>query len=176
MYANALAYYDVKDNLRELAGAMAGRSAEAPVRVLVGVDGSASSLGAVEYARDRVKEGGGEVLLVNVQPAPAAPDARVVGERALAAAKRLLEAAGVRHATEVAYGDVAASLLRCAERDRSTLIALGESGRSALAKFILGSISYSVVNEAEVPVALVSRSIRATTYPPRLRRSPFVAA
>ena len=173
MYAHPMAFYDMSDNLKELAAALKREALARPQQVLVAVDGSPGSMGAVEYARDLVAAQGGKVVLVNVQPAPAVADARKAAERALSAAKAVLEAAGVSWKAEVEFGSRAQSILRCAERERCTLIVLGDSGRSALAKFVMGALSHRVIEGAEVPVALVRRSLDATTYMPRTGPVPF---
>ena len=166
MYANPLAYYDVNDNLRELAGTLARRSGAGAARILVGIDGSPASLGAAEHARDLVSGGDGVVFLVNVQPAPGVPEGRREGERALHAAKAMLDAAAVRYRAHVVFGDPAESLLRQALIDGCTHIALGDSGRGALRKFLGGSVVERVLRRARVPVTLVRRSLHARTVMP----------
>ena len=173
MYAHPMAFYDMSDNLKELAAALKREAVARPHQVLAAVDGSPGSMGAVEYARDLVAAQGGKVVLVNVQPAPAVADARKTAERALCAAKAVLEAAGVAWKAEVEFGRRAQSILRCAERERCTLIVLGDSGRSAVAKFFMGALSHRVIDGAAVPVALVRRSLNATTYMPRALPTPF---
>lgn len=94
MYAHPMAFYDMSDNLKELAAALKRETIARP-QILAAVDGSPGSLGAVEYARDLVAAQGGMVVLLNVQPAPGVADARKAAERALCAAKAVLEAAGL---------------------------------------------------------------------------------
>ena len=167
MYADALAYYDVNDNLKELAGALARKARAGRARILVGVDGSPASLGAVEHARELLHGGAGDVRLANVQPAPAARDAREAGERALLPAMALLDAAQVPYRAEVVFGEPAEALLRHAVLTRSTLIALGKSNRHAVLELLGGSMARRVMARARLPVTLVERTLRATTFPPR---------
>lgn len=177
MYAHPLAFHDLNEHLTKVAGVAPRESLAPPLRILVGVDGSSGSLAAVEYARDLVIEGGGDIRLVNVQPAPAVPDARSMGERVLAPAMALLDAAQVDYRAEVAFGKRAQTLLRCAERDACSAVVLGDSGRSAFVKFINGGgVSRRVIERAGVPVVVVNRTIQATTHQPRLGTPGFAAA
>ena len=176
MYANPLAYYDVNDNLKELARSLARPPGSPAERILVGVDGSPASLGAVEHARDLAVGGRALVRLVNVQPVPAARDARRVGERELHAAKALMDAARVPYRADVVFGEPAESLLREALIDSSTRIALGDSGRGAVLRFLRGSVAQRVLKRARVPVTLVRRSLHARMVMPPLTRLPSAAA
>lgn len=170
MYAHPLAFYDVNDNLKELAGAIVRRdSPRGAHRFLVAVDGSPASIAAAEHARAEAGREGGDIRLLNVQPSPPARDARRTGERAMAGAMAVLDAAGASYRADVEFGDVAEAIARYAARERCTAIVLGDSGRNAVAKFLLGSTSYRVINRAEVPVTVVSRTVRAETYMPPLR-------
>jgi nucleotide-binding universal stress UspA family protein len=166
MYANPLAYYDVNDNLKELAATLARRGGAPAPRILVGVDGSPASLGAVQHARDRVAGSGGYVRLVNVQPAPGVRDARRQGERALHAAKALLDSAGVSYRADVVFGDPVESLLRQALIDSCSEIALGDSGHSPVLRLLRGSVARRVLKRARMPVTLVRTALRARTVMP----------
>src|SRR3546814_7355691 len=89
------------------------------MRVLVPVDGSESSLAALRFVIDKLVPAGAglELHLLNVQPAlPSSAsrfiDSKVVrdyhqdeGVKDLAAARKLLDAAGVAYTSDIAIGD-----------------------------------------------------------------------
>jgi nucleotide-binding universal stress UspA family protein len=166
MYAHPLAFYDLSDSMKELAAAVVRKESVEPLRVLAAIDGGADSIAAAEYGRDLVLPHGGEVVLVNVQPAPAATDARRTAERALRPAESLLEASGVAWRTQIEFGMTAEAILRCAQRERCGLIVLGESSRSRFSRWARGAVSSRVMKGAVVPVAIVRRALNATTYMP----------
>jgi nucleotide-binding universal stress UspA family protein len=163
MYAHPLAFYDLSDSLKTLGAAVARKASVEPLRVLAAIDGAPGSIAAAEHALELVRSHGGEVVLVNVQPAPAVSDARRTAERALRPAEALLEASGVAWRSQIEFGATAESILRCARRERCGLIILGEGGRRRLSKIVRGGVSSDVRDGAGVPVAIVRRALRQAT-------------
>ena len=176
MYAHPLAFYEMTDSFKELAATVARKAANAPLRVLAAIDGGPASIAAAEHARDLVQSKGGEVILVNVQPAPAATDARRTAERALRAAQALLEASGVAWSAQIEFGPTAESIVRCARRERCGLIVLGDSGRRRLSRMVRGPVASDVMEGAGVPVAIVRRELTARTYSPPYPPLPYASA
>ncbi|MFN0030211.1 MAG: universal stress protein [Acidimicrobiales bacterium] len=148
-------------------------------RIVVGVDGSAPSERAVDFACEEARRWGGSLLLVHGWDYPysgamgALPD--IVPE-ILSAAHRLLESAAARArvrcgpdipiATLLTQGNAAGALLhQCAGADSGDsgdggdsahcMIVVGSRGRGGFTSLLLGSVSHQVVHHATVPVAIV---------------------
>jgi nucleotide-binding universal stress UspA family protein len=76
-------------------------------------------------------------------------------KRQLEDAKRLLAEEGAQAEMMHAYGNPAAEIIAAAERHDADLIVLGQRGRSAIARFIGGSVSDRVVRHATCDVLVV---------------------
>jgi nucleotide-binding universal stress UspA family protein len=136
------------------------------MKLLVTTDGSDMSLGAVRYV---VKSAPGwnapEIHLLHVQP-PIAGAALVgagavksfhkeEGDKALAPAKALLEAAGIKYEAHCAVGEIAEAIAGYA-RDRGVdQIVMSTQGNGFLEHLLLGSTTTKVLQLATVPVTLV---------------------
>jgi nucleotide-binding universal stress UspA family protein len=70
-------------------------------------------------------------------------------------ARKLLDAAGIKHDMEVRTGHVAKEIVDCARSGKFDLIVLGAKGRGAIADLLLGSVAQRVLATAQVPVLLV---------------------
>jgi nucleotide-binding universal stress UspA family protein len=139
------------------------------MRVLLPVDGSELSMGAVHLALRMHREGLHiEAVLANVQePAtlyellvmhdPEAVDrmSAQAGLDALAPARVLLDSAGLPYECEVAKGDPAHTLVEISERFGCDMVIMGASGMSGLRSAMLGSVSNEVLHASGVPVVIV---------------------
>lgn len=65
---------------------------------------------------------------------------------------------GVLTKRAVRDGDVADELLATAEEQECCMIVMGTHGRSALARFILGSVAAEVIERAQIPVVTTRRA------------------
>ena len=141
------------------------------MKILIAVDGSKFSLDAVDCVVDhadwyREKP---EVELVTVHlPVPKLPRMGMAvgkaqieryyeeeGQQNLAAAKRKLDAAGIRYQARILVGDIAESIVRQAKSARCDLICIGTRGMSAVGKALIGSTANKVLHISDVPVLLV---------------------
>ena len=52
-------------------------------------------------------------------------------------------------------GDIVTMILDCAKKGNYDLIVMGSRGLGTIKRFLLGSVSNSVVNQAEIPVLIV---------------------
>ena len=141
------------------------------MRILVAVDGSKHSLNAVQFLIDRGQwlRDKPELDLVTVHlPVPKLPGmGAAVGkaqldkyyqeesERCLDAARKKLDAAGVRYEAHTLVGAVAESLVKHAKDKRCDLICIGTRGHSELGKALVGSTATKVMHISDVPVLLV---------------------
>lgn len=141
------------------------------MKILLAVDGSKSSLDAVDslvqhagWFREKP-----EVELVNVQlPVPKLPNMGMVvgkaqiqklydeeGGAALAKAKKKLDAAGIGYESRVLVGPVAEMIVKHAKDKGCELIYVGTRGMTDLGKALLGSTATKILHIADVPVLLV---------------------
>ena len=139
------------------------------MHILLPIDGSELSLEAVRFAVQLVRKGlGARMLLVNVQePASLyemvlAPDAQAranatqaVGEHVLANAEAILREAGIAHHHAVITGDPAQEIIELVEQHRCNMVIVGASGKGWLRSAIEGSVTLSLVQDAQVPVVVV---------------------
>src|SRR5690348_10572464 len=118
------------------------------MKILLAVDGSKASLDAVKNVIDHVGEfrEAPQIELVTVhRPVPQVRGLgagvgksqleryyQEEGERTLAAAKKLLDAAGIPYQPQVLVGDPAESIVKQCRKGRCDIVALGAKGRSAL--------------------------------------------
>ncbi|RRR80473.1 universal stress protein [Streptomyces sp. RP5T] len=130
--------------------------------VIAGVDGSAESLAAAQWAACEAVRRGRPLRLVHVwswhprqdgEPATAAQ--RLVARRALEqAAERIGRACpGLRFEEQQVEGPATAALVRAAEQ--ADVLVLGSRGLSGFTGFLVGSVALGVVARANRPVVLV---------------------
>lgn len=141
-------------------------------RILVAVDGSATSMKGLREAIRLAKGASAQVFLVHVVNefiafanldgfAPGVdlvPTLREGGRRVLAKAKAVADKERVRAKTvmrETLGGAAAETIVREARRQRADVIVLGTHGRRGLRRAVLGSDAEQVVRRSPVPVLLV---------------------
>jgi nucleotide-binding universal stress UspA family protein len=145
-------------------------------RILVPVDGSATSTAGLNEALRLAKNQKARVRLVHIVDEvaifatsegglniePVIESLKSGGKRILARTAKLAAARGVRAETEIvenATSRVADVLVARAKRWRADLIVMGTHGRRGVNRLVLGSDAELVVRNSPVPVLLV-RSAR----------------
>lgn len=136
--------------------------------VLVPVDGSASALQGVRHVAARALAGQAvEVHLVNVRtpfsqylarflsPRDRMAYHRYAGERALRAARRLLEDAGVWYVAHVELGPRAETIDRLARRLQVGEIVLGTARKNSLTRLLEDSVTASLLQRTALPVRVI---------------------
>lgn len=138
--------------------------------LLVPIDGSESSLRALEHAIELASTSDAVALhLLHVNPEPIvygeiqvyAPTERMLelqrkqSDSVLAPAQEKAHAAGVSCSAEIEQGDAAAVIARRADALGCNGIVMGTRGMSAIGNLLLGSVATKVVHLANVPVTLV---------------------
>ncbi|MDE2196788.1 MAG: universal stress protein [Gammaproteobacteria bacterium] len=141
-------------------------------KILVALDGSATSRAALQQALGLARLTGAELCVLHVLDEGvlvwnsgelAAPDKildalREGGERILKAARTAVDKAGCKARYRLIGSGaqpVYAVLLEEARKCRAELIILGSHGRRLLARLLLGSVADHVIHTAPVPVLLV---------------------
>ena len=141
------------------------------LKALLAIDGSGHSLGAVKHATKLVHDREPlEVHLLNVQP-PMHHDVTMFisgdavkdfhkeeGDKALAAARRVLDDAGVPYTPHVVVGHTAEAIAAWANRLRCDKVIRGTRGHGAVTHFLLGSVTQKTIHlmDPNIPVTLVN--------------------
>jgi len=133
------------------------------MRVLFAYDGSPFAKRALRYATRFGDDL--EALVISVSPvlieAPATEQStdpehgRREALEQLAEARRLLAEEGVEAEALHAFGNPAAEIIAAAERRGADLGIVGHRGRSAIARFVEGSVTDRVVRHASCDVLVV---------------------
>jgi len=137
-------------------------------RILVPVDGSVVADRAVGFAIEQVRGAAGlRIVLLNVQQnlerwhkhglrsEQALADLRQQGESESAAARALLDKAGIGYDFEVVFGHPAEVIVRVARERGCESIVMGTRGLGDIESLMLGSTAHKVIHLASVPVTLV---------------------
>lgn len=137
-------------------------------RIVVGVDGSASSRQALEWAVEDARARGGQVEAVHTWHVPylavypygalALEDGDALEKRARAVLDEVVDAIDTRGLEApveriVACGNAAGILLDVAKG--ADLLVVGSRGHGGFAGLVLGSVSQQVANHAPCPVLIV---------------------
>ncbi|MGV0834271.1 universal stress protein [Mycolicibacterium thermoresistibile] len=137
--------------------------------VVVGVDGSPSSVAAVQWAARSAALRGRRLVLIHVIPSPMVTTApwpqlplpddafRVMeeeAERILGEARGIAEQAGVDEIRSAVLQSGIVGTLTEVSRDADRIV-VGSRGQTALGRMLLGSVSTGLVNQAQCPVVIV---------------------
>jgi YjbE family integral membrane protein len=138
-------------------------------KILIPVDGTASSLQAVRHVLSRfLTDGNIEVHLLHVRAPFSQYVSRFVSkrnrqsyhremsERALQKARDLLDKHGVPHASHIELGETAAVIDRVAQRLRADQIVMGTARKNTLTRFVQDSVTSKVLETARVPVEVIA--------------------
>ncbi len=136
-------------------------------KLLVAVDGSKSSQGAIELAKNLAKCGmAASVTLISVDQAQSLPlrvmDFMVADANKLEPlanmvvenAQASLERGGVAVDTVVVCGDPGVQILEYAKAHQYDCILMGSRGLSVAKEMVLGSVSHRVLHNAHCPVLI----------------------
>lgn len=139
-------------------------------KYLVPIDGSESSLRALDEAMKLGEKAQAEILILSVVPevylVDQVPNAYVYseasGDGVLNMTKKILETAKERAAgypypvnTNYVIGNVSKEILSFADANNISLIVMGNRGLGAFSRTFLGSISNKVINGSKVSVLVV---------------------
>ncbi|QIE45131.1 universal stress protein [Pseudohalocynthiibacter aestuariivivens] len=139
--------------------------------IVVGYDGSDSSLRALNFAVDRAKAEKAELIVAHVlewspyaflTPTELEERHKRRGEELDRANKHVLEPltkrlsdTGVKVTTELRYGRTADTLCSIAAEKSASQIIIGRTGGSGIAARLFGAVAGSVAQVATVPVTIV---------------------
>lgn len=136
-------------------------------KVLVAVDGSDSSQGAIKLVKNLAQSGMVEAItLISVAPSPSLPlqamDFMVsesnrfepLSQMVVDNTRASFESAGLKVDTVVVSGDPGVKICKYAEEHQFDLILLGSRGLSTVKGMVLGSVSHKVLQTAHCPVLI----------------------
>ena len=137
------------------------------LRVLIPVDGSKNSLRAVKFVirKAQLYKEPLELHLLNVQhPFPgtirgvhelAEHHHHDEGIKALAAARKALDAAGLKYVYHISVGDAGEVITHFVRDRKIEQVVMGTRGLGSVANMLLGSVANKVLHLIDVPVLLV---------------------
>lgn len=143
------------------------------MKVLLAIDGSEISKEAVARVPDLVRLDGSEIILLTISPNPVMPDmtgfmappyidynllsqqVKAEAESTLAEAADVLRGRGLEPKTVFLQGDPGEEILEVIRNHGIDLVVVGSHGRTGFKKFLLGSVSAKIVNEAPCPVLVI---------------------
>lgn len=139
------------------------------MKLLLPIDGSASSVRAVRYVAKHLRTFGKQshITLVHVDLPLIERVSKFIGPEdlarfheksaisALAGAKRVLSKAGIMFRERHLVGEIGECIARVAKEERSDLIVMGSHGRGALKSLFLGSVVTKTLALSRVPVLVV---------------------
>jgi nucleotide-binding universal stress UspA family protein len=144
-------------------------------RIVIGLDGSAGSTHALQWAIDMAKRLDAEVVAVHVEslpiyiPAPMGivppaetPDQRADLQEAFVTEWCLpLRKSGVRFLAILEEGPpIGTALIEVGLREGADMIVVGSRGLNGVAEFLLGSVSHQVAHHSAIPVVIVPPAVR----------------
>jgi nucleotide-binding universal stress UspA family protein len=145
-------------------------------KIVIGLDGSAGSIHALQWAIDMAKRLDGEIVAVHVDnpqiyvPAPPmgllppaeTPQQRADLSEALATEWCLpLRKSGVPFRASLEEGTpIGAVLIEVATREGAEMIVVGSRGLNGVTEFLLGSVSHQVAHHSPIPVVIVPPTVR----------------
>jgi nucleotide-binding universal stress UspA family protein len=128
-------------------------------RMLVATDGSPSSRKVLRFLTKQLTAKSETkplvILLVHVMPFLRYTKVKEVGEQLLAQEAAQLEKVGYRVRQFPCVGLAAEEILKVANREQPDLIVTGAKGRSAVARFLQGSVSTKLVHQSTCSVLVV---------------------
>ena len=137
---------------------------QAPSTLIVPLDGSALAEAALPFAEDLARRLDAEIMLARAVPFPGAivdeqtPPAGEVEARAyLGSLVERLRPTGLAVQARTFDGPPVEYILGLASQTPNSLVVLTTHGRSALARWFVGSVAEGVVQAARVPVLVIPR-------------------
>jgi nucleotide-binding universal stress UspA family protein len=144
-------------------------------RIVIGLDGSAGSTHALQWAIDMAKRLDAEVVAVHVEslpiyiPAPMGivppaetPEQRAELQEAFVTEWCLpLRKSRVRFRAILEEGTpIGTALIEVGLREGADMIVVGSRGLNGVAEFLLGSVSHQVAHHSAIPVVIVPPAVR----------------
>lgn len=150
-------------------------------KILVPIDGSEYSQRAAEYAVRMAKLMGAEIVVLHVThlptyaftysaaegvspvaiptplPLPISDDEKKATEKLVESVRKMAEKGGVKAETKIIeqHPSIPDAIIEFAAKADVDLIVMGTKGRTGIKRFLLGSVTESVVHHAHCPVLVI---------------------
>ncbi|EJL41248.1 universal stress protein [Brevibacillus agri] len=146
-------------------------------RILVPVDFSAQSIQAVRFALAYAKDKHELTLLHAIPPFPSRNVVRKLGQKSvedfqldearedLKKFLTIVEEAGVTYELEIEFGEPHEVIAKHATKGEYAAIVMGTHGYGRITGFLLQSVSYPTIHDAQLPVFLISEETDASRFP-----------
>lgn len=125
------------------------------MHILATTDGSEHAREAIEFASQFAAQAGARMTVLGVVEQA---NKETVAKLALEDVGRLLTERGIEHNTKLRHGHAAEQILQEIEENAYYLVVMGARGRSRLTRFLLGSVSFRVLEHAHIPVLVVRQA------------------
>lgn len=149
----------------------------APLRIVVGVDGSEDSGRALSWAAALMEGSGGEIVAVHAlgllthlghdSVVPSSGHRQEVARTLEREWCRPLADSSAAYRCLVVDGDAVTAVLRAAHEQGADLIVVGRRGVGGPPGLLLGSTSQQLVHQADLPVAVIPRDAPGRDTPTR---------
>ena len=132
-------------------------------RIVLTLDGSTHSRCALPHAAAMARAFGVKLVLLEVIPYPKVVDASDESNYLVAARQSLngianeLRAQGLDVDVEIPWGDVVQRIVEYVGADPNTLLVMSTHGRTGLTRLAFGSVTESVLRQAQATPVLVCR-------------------
>jgi nucleotide-binding universal stress UspA family protein len=123
------------------------------VRIVTGVDGSATSLEALRYSADLARSQSAELIAVYATPGKGAAASAL--EELQKKADEVASAAGVEVKVRAEPGDPADVLIKVVEDEEADLLVVGNKGMTGASRFLLGSVPNKVSHTSPCDLLIV---------------------
>ncbi|MEG6586803.1 universal stress protein [Dendrosporobacter sp. 1207_IL3150] len=133
-------------------------------KILVPIDGSAESIAALKQARKIAEQFNSSVTLIHIIQlstyAHSIPDAIIQsldegGKQIIIKALEIFKDYNGRVTTEIEYGHPGIKITEYSKENNFSLIIMGRSGMSDVAKLLIGSVSNYVLHYAHCPTLII---------------------
>jgi nucleotide-binding universal stress UspA family protein len=139
------------------------------MKIVLAADGSSYTKKALAFlvTHEEIAGGGGEIVLVNVQPAVPPRVKSMVGadavhdyhreeaEKVLKPIEKFLQRHDLRFTSKWLVGHPGVEIVKAAKKEKAQMIVMGTHGHGILGRALLGSVAQNVVTDCEIPVLLV---------------------
>jgi len=128
-------------------------------KILVPLDGSKLAEASLPYAEELARKIGSQITLISVLPSGSESDEdqyHHLHQVYIQEMNKTIKEKAIQVKSVIVTGDPAEQIVNYADKKNIDLIIMGTRGRSAIKRWVLGSVADKVVSATTCPVALIS--------------------